>query len=237
MARGSHDTGRFTDRESRGARPGKDKEAASNISVFRRCRMVIIGIVGGVASGKSMVAESFRKLGAAVLDADRLGHEVLEEPLVQESLRERWKADVLNAEGRLDRKAIARIVFEQSARGAEQRAFLERVTHPRIGVKVQEALARWQRQADVKVVVLDAPVLLEAGWDRYCDRIVFVDSPLQARQQRARTRGWTEVDFAAREAAQKTLDEKRNCADWVIDNSQSPQHTFEQVQQFWRSLH
>ena len=102
---------------------------------------------------------------------------------------------------------------------------------------MRETVERWQRRSDVPAVVLDAPVLLEAGWDKYCDKIVFVDSPRKVRQQRARLRGWTEVEFAAREAAQKSLDEKRNCADWVIDNSKSPQHAFEQVQQLWRSLY
>jgi dephospho-CoA kinase len=197
--------------------------------------MVVIGIVGGIASGKTLVTGQFRQLGAEVVEADRLGHAVLEEPEVRQALVERWGDEVLDGQGRIDRKAVARRVFGSTPRAAGELAFLERMTHPRIGLRLCRIVNEWASR-NVPVVVLDAPVLFEAGWDEFCDKIVFVETPRTVRQQRARQRGWTDDEFAAREAAQESLDEKRKRADWVIDNSGSPQDTFVQVQEFWRSL-
>ena len=85
--------------------------------------------------------------------------------------------------------------------------------------------------------MLDAPVLLKAGWDKFCDLILFVDATREQRVARAASRGWTEAEFAAREAAQEPLTEKRRRANWTIDNSGSSDQTFAQVRQFWQTLH
>jgi dephospho-CoA kinase len=199
--------------------------------------MLVIGIVGGVASGKSFVAEQFQRLGAEIIRADQIGHEVLAEVEVRETLRRRWGAAVLDEQGNVSRAAVAQIVFAPPPEGPLQRAFLEQVTHPRIRRKVRRQVDMLTRQGTCPAVVLDVPLLLEAGWDDFCNRIVFVETALELRQQRALQRGWSEADFAAREAAQESLHEKRICADWVIDNSGSPDTTFAQVQNIWRSLH
>jgi dephospho-CoA kinase len=89
---------------------------------------------------------------------------------------------------------------------------------------------------ETAVAVLDAPLLLEAGWDELCEKIVFVEAPREARLARARARGWGEEDFAAREGAQESLHRKRARADAIIDNSGSPERTQAQVEQFWASL-
>ena len=86
------------------------------------------------------------------------------------------------------------------------------------------------------VAVLDAPLLLEAGWDKLCDRLVFVEAPREVRLSRALGRGWSKEDFAAREEAQESLDSKRQRADVVVDNSGSPEHTQAQIERFWQSL-
>lgn len=197
--------------------------------------MLVIGIVGGIASGKTLVTGQLRQLGAEVVEADRLGHEVLEEPEVRQALVSRWGDEICDVQGRIDRKAVARRVFGWTPQAAGELAFLERLTHPRIGARLRRIVSEWASR-NVPVVVLDAPVLFEAGWDEFCDKIVFVETPRTVRQQRACQRGWTEDEFAAREAAQESLDGKRQRADWVIDNSKSPQDTFAQVQEFWRSL-
>lgn len=95
-----------------------------------------------------------------------------------------------------------------------------------------EALAA----AGVHVAVLDAALLLEAGWDAWCDRVVFVEAPRETRLERAIARGWTKEDFAAREGVQESLDRKRERADVIVDNSGSPERTLAQVEQFWASL-
>jgi len=197
--------------------------------------MILIGILGGVASGKSEVSSRLRSLGAAVLDADRVGHAVLREAEVRQAVQRRWGEAVLDAAGEIDRRKVAEIVFAAAPASRAELTFLEQLTHPLIGQRLQEQLAELHREG-VRAAVLDAPVMLKAGWDRLCQRIVFVDAPRDVRLARARQRGWTEADFAAREAAQEPLETKRSRADMTLDNSLTRQHLFAQVDRFWRSL-
>jgi dephospho-CoA kinase len=197
--------------------------------------MILIGILGGVASGKSEVSRRLRSLGAAVLDADRVGHAVLREAEVRRAVQRRWGEAVLDAAGEIDRRKVAEIVFGAAPESRAELTFLEQLTHPLIGERLQEQLAELHREG-VRAAVLDAPVMLKAGWDRLCQRIVFVDAPREVRLARARQRGWTEADFAAREAAQEPLETKRSRADVTLDNSLTRRHLFAQVDRFWRSL-
>jgi dephospho-CoA kinase len=196
--------------------------------------MRVIGIVGGVASGKSRVAEGFARLGARIIRADEIGHEVLREPDVKRALRDRWGTEVFGSDGEVDRAAVAGRVFGPGQE--EERRYLETLTHPRITAAMQAQLDQWRRDGGVPAAILDAAVLLEAGWHRMCDKIVFVEAGREERFKRASRRGWSEAEFASREAAQISLQEKRKLADGVIDNSGSIDHTFAQVRQFWQSL-
>jgi dephospho-CoA kinase len=141
----------------------------------------------------------------------------------------------LDAAGEIDRRKVAEIVFAAVPESRAELTFLEQLTHPLIGQRLQEQLAELHREG-VRAAVLDAPVMLKAGWDRMCQRIVFVDAPRDVRLARARQRGWTEADFAAREAAQEPLETKRSRADVTLDNSLTRQHLYAQVDRFWRSL-
>ncbi len=197
--------------------------------------MLVIGVVGGIASGKSFVAEQFCRLGAEAIDADRIGHEVLEDPEVIEAIRDRWGEQVIAPEGRVDRNAVANIVFAPPPEGPEQLTFLEHLTHPLIGQRMRRRVAEMADRG-VQVAIVDAAMLFEANWDRYCDKIVFVEASHTQRLNRACQRGWSRAEFSAREAAQENLDEKRKRADWIIDNNGSPEHTLAQVQRFWQTL-
>jgi dephospho-CoA kinase len=197
--------------------------------------MHLIGILGGVASGKSLVAQQLARLGAGVLDADRAGHEVLRLPQIEAAVRQRWGAEVFGPDGRIDRRRLARVVFADPPDGPRQRKFLEKLTHPEIG-RLLGRQAAALAGSGCTAAVLDAPLLLEAGWDRLCNRLVFVDAPRQTRLCRALARGWSKEDFAVREEAQESLDFKRQRADVVLDNSGSPEHTQAQVEHFWQSL-
>lgn len=197
--------------------------------------MRLIGILGGVASGKSLVARQLAQFGAGLLDADRAGHEVLRLPRVEAAVRDRWGEAVLGPDGRIDRARLAEIVFAGPPDGPPERKHLEQLTHSEIGrlLKQQaEALA----SSGTAAAVLDAPLLLEAGWDRLCERLVFVDAPREVRLCRAKARGWSEEDFAAREAVQESLNFKRERADLVVDNSGSPEQTQAQLERFWQSF-
>jgi dephospho-CoA kinase len=197
--------------------------------------MRIIGITGGVASGKSTVARQFGQLGAGVLDADQAGREALRLPHVEAAARRRWGEAVFAPEGRIDRTRMAGVVFAPGPEGREERKYLEQLTHPEIAGLVRrqaEALAT----AGVQIGVLDAPLLVEAGWDDWCEKTVFVEAPREERLRRAMARGWSKEDFAAREAAQESLDCKRAHADIIIDNAGPPERTQAQVEQFWAFL-
>jgi dephospho-CoA kinase len=175
-------------------------------------------VLGGIASGKSRVAELLAGPRGVVVDADRLAHEVLDEPAVRERIRARFGADAFGQGGGVDRARLARLVFGDPP----ARAALEAWVHPRVRERNAAALAR-ARQEGAPRVVLDVPLLLENasqhGLLDLCDRLVFVDAPAEARERRAMAqRGWAAGELARREAAQLPLGEKRARADHVIEN-------------------
>jgi dephospho-CoA kinase len=188
-----------------------------------------IGILGGVASGKSLVSEIFSDYGLGVLDADRTGHEVLRLPHVIAAARNRWGDAIVDGNGQIDRGRVAAIIFEPGEIGTRERAFWTRLTHPEIALRLMQE-ANQLAAGGVWAVVLDAAVMLEAGWDDWCDKLVFIEAPRTIRLARALARGWKEEDFNAREAAQESLDFKRRQADVVIDNSGSTEQTRLQIE-------
>lgn len=200
--------------------------------------MRVFGIVGGIASGKSLVTEQLRKLGGHIIHADQIGHEVLELPAVRQALIARWGAAVIDQSSgratsdRVNRRAIADRVFG-SPPADEELAFLEHLTHPHIGRRIAAEIDRCRQSGTADLVILDAPVLLEAGWDRLCEGVLFVDAPENQRCERAAQRGWTAEQFRARERAQLPIDEKRRRANWVINNSGTPEETAELVGLWW----
>jgi dephospho-CoA kinase len=186
----------------------------------------VVGLVGGVGSGKSRVASLLAARGATVINADTVGHELLGEPEIRARIVERFGTDVLEPPGaadatppRIDRRALAAIVFaDPSARHA-----LETILHPVMRARFLATIDQLARQPQFALIVLDAAILLEAGWDDLCDRIVFVDAPWPERLRRvAETRGWSDSTFEARERAQWSADRKRHRADAILTNDSSP---------------
>lgn len=197
--------------------------------------MITIGLVGGVASGKSAVAAALSRRGAVVFDADKLGHRVLEEPEVRDALVARWSAAILSPDGRINRRAVASRVFGDTPEAISEREFLEQTLHPRIR-RLVEAEIRQLPDASVPAIVIDAPLLIEAGWNDICQAVLFVDAPRPQRLARALTRGWTPEEFARREASQLPIEEKRRWATRVIDNSGSLEDLEAQVARFWATI-
>jgi dephospho-CoA kinase len=195
--------------------------------------MKIIGLVGGVASGKSLAAKMLVDLGAVHLDADRAGHAVLADDIeVRQALVDRWGNAILDAEGHVDRRAVAKQVFAKSAVGTANRKFLEDLLHPRIRQRLN--IERDQAVATGKpAIVVDAPLLLEADWGSLCDIILMIESPRELRLERAAARSWTEADFDEREAAQWPPDEKRRHADIVIPNYGTADDLRTGIAHFW----
>ena len=188
----------------------------------------VIGLIGGVGSGKSLVAAEFAKRGARVLSGDQFGHEALRRPDVKEKVVQCWGVGVLDAEGEVNRRKLGAIVFADS----EERKKLEGLVFPWIGRRIGEEIARAAADPSVKFVVLDAAVMLEAGWAKSCDRFVFVDAPRDHRLRRlAEERGWSAQEVDKREKSQWPLTEKLKRADWTLDNSGSPEELTRQVQE------
>jgi dephospho-CoA kinase len=193
--------------------------------------LFVIGLAGGIASGKSLVASCFEHFGAAVLDADRIGHEILKEPDVIAAIVSRW-GQIVTQDGEIDRSALARIVFGSGQSDSSELEHLEAITHPRIHQRICERLK--ELTDDFQVVVLDAPVMFKSGWDQLCDKIVFVDADESIRQQRANQRGWDACELSKREANQTPIAEKRSRSSDFIDNSKSKEETYIQARELWR---
>src|SRR5438874_9070948 len=195
--------------------------------------MLILGLVGGIASGKSVVANVLRDMGAMVLDADKAGHFVLREPEVIAELRKRWGDGILDSSGQISRRAVAKIVFGQG--NEAERKFLEQLTHPRIEALLKQELEAVRSSPEPPpVVAIDAALLFEAGWDKLCDKILFVDAPRDIRLERAVSRGWSTEQFAAREAAQLPPEEKRARSHIVIRNVRTLENIREVLRLTWR---
>jgi dephospho-CoA kinase len=195
--------------------------------------MKTIGLVGGVASGKSRVATMLVDLGAGLLDADRTGHEVLADDVeVRNALVERWGDGVLAADGRVDRSALAKRVFGEDESAKTERRFLEGLLHPQIKARLLQEAENFEAGGR-PAVVLDAPLLLEANWGAMCDVILMVDASRETRLARARQRGWSETEFDKREAAQWPIVKKRSAADVVIDNDGTEEELRKAVKRFW----
>jgi dephospho-CoA kinase len=198
--------------------------------------MIVVGIVGGIASGKSVVADEFKALGAVCIDADRVGHQVLEEQEVVDALVNRWGDAIIDPEtGKLNRLAIAKIVFGEHEDAKRELEFLESISHPRISTSVKNKISQSRLRGE-RMVILDAALLIKAGWDSMCDFVVYVDVDRSTRLERAKLRGWTEQEYTRREQSQAPLAEKRQKADILIDNSHGLGETRNQVRTIWDRL-
>jgi dephospho-CoA kinase len=183
----------------------------------------IIGIVGGIGSGKSALADWLpQHLRVVVLDADAAGHAALRQAAVRSELRTAFGAEVFAPTGEVDRRQLAHRVFGDSPAHHSARRHLEAIVHPVIRGALETQIAEARRSGECDLIVLDAAVMLESGWSELCDAIVFVDVPRAARVSRVlTTRGWSEAELDRREASQWPLDRKLAAADIVIDNSGS----------------
>ncbi|MGE0375711.1 MAG: dephospho-CoA kinase [Planctomycetaceae bacterium] len=190
----------------------------------------LIGIVGGVGSGKSAVAGWVAEhCHGRLIDADVAGHEVLFQSDVKAALQREFGGAIF-VDGEIDRRRLAGLVFGSEPEQAAARSKLERLVHPVMGKMIKDRIDAARQDKHVALVVLDAAILLESGWRDGCDAVAFVDVPREERLRRvAATRGWSSDEFTRREASQWPLDRKREAADVVIDNSGSVEQAGRQL--------
>ena len=187
----------------------------------------VIGIAGGIGSGKSFVARLFGELGALVISSDDQVTEAYRDPEVRRRLIDWWGADAIRPDGAINRKLIGAKVFANPV----ERARLEALLHPRVHAARERAMAQGADDPGVVAFVWDTPLLFETELHRQCDAVVFVDAPLDTRLARvAATRNWDAAELARRENSQWGLDRKRDFADYVISNTAGVDEARGQVQ-------
>ena len=188
--------------------------------------MKVIGLTGGIASGKSTVTKLLRQYGLDVLDADAIAWELAQpNNKLWQSYVDRYGERVLLSDQQLNRQAVADIVFSQP----EEKAWMDGMAHPIIKAEIQNQLNHLS-EAGKKAAVIDVPLLYEAGWDKLVDEVwlVYVDSEVQLQRLMARN-GYDVQEAARRIKAQMPLAEKRRKAQVVIDNNGTAQELAERV--------
>ena len=214
----------------------------------------VIGIAGGVASGKSAVTQFLAELGGLVLNADQMAHEILRQPEVVDLLVDHFGSQILSTtpdqeptpssgkddreEGRvLDRSMIAKQVFGDTVQHKSNRQFLESVVQSRVRERLHREIETWKKGNGTKTfLVLDVPLLFERDWDQFCDFILMVDTPEAKRKENAARRGWSVDDWRSREQNQLSVSEKRDRATHLIPNDSSLNDLKSRVQN-WYAKH
>lgn len=195
----------------------------------------MVGIVGGVGSGKSSVLRAVERLRLQIIDADRIGHAELQKSVIRDRLVQEFGIQIVDDSGEIRRSAVAELVFGTTPECLRNRERLNGIVRPGIREEIHRQILNASQ--DVDVVILDAALLLEAGWAGECDALIFIETPLVLRQKRvAIHRGWSAEQLARREASQWDLVRKRSACGFLVDNSGTLQDAGRQLTEHLRSI-
>jgi dephospho-CoA kinase len=176
----------------------------------------VIGILGGICSGKSTVAAEFAKLGCKVIDADEIAKKLIEKRNIKEKIAASFGQDILNRQGKIDRRKLADVVFSDG----DKLSLLNGIVHPPVLARTEQLIKRYNRQKRTKAIVLDMPLLAEVGWASRCNRLIFVDCKQKLRLKRAKKKGiFNRNQLKKRENFQISLDRKVEISDNAINNN------------------
>jgi len=190
---------------------------------------VVVGLTGNIGSGKSTVAGIFAELGAEVIDADKVGHNLLKRKEVKEKIIQRFGSSILNKKGEIERRKLRRIVF-QDKKKLEQ---LNSILHPLISSEIKKKIIFSQ----ARIIMVDAAILLETGWDSLVDKIIVVSASYKTRRKRIEeNREFNQEEIEGIIKAQFSQDRKIQRADFLIKNEGSIEETKKQVEQIWKKL-
>lgn len=196
--------------------------------------MMVVGLTGGICSGKSTVAEMFRRLGATVIDADQVAHELVDpdQPLF-EAVASAFGAEIVGADGRIDRRRLGAIVFADP----KARERLEAILHPAIIEECERRIRQVEISGTV-ICLVDAALLIESGWYARFDAVILVEASEAVQLDRlAGTRGLSRDEAMQRIRSQMPQGEKRRYTRYVIGNDGSLEETERQVKAVWEQLH
>ena len=197
--------------------------------------MIVLGIVGSIASGKSTVARRLETLGAAWIDADTIARRMLDQPTVQSELKDHFGVGITGISGGIDRTKLARMVFGDDDSSRVALEYLESVVHPLVHQQITQTL-KTNAKSGVEVSLLDVPLLFKSQWDRCCDEIWCIDATRSIREARAHDRGWKADELAKRESRQLPLAEKKRLSHLVIENNSTLSDFHQTIQQHWENL-
>ena len=193
----------------------------------------IIGILGGMCSGKSTAAAELAKLGCAIIDADEIAHQILNEEKTKEKVVGLFGREILDEQGKISREKLAEIVFDD----ANKLSALTNVLHPEVLAKTEGLIARYKNDPTVKAIVLDMPLLLEVGWEKRCDFLIFIDCKPSERLKRARKTGFFDAEvLKKRENLQISLDKKKRIVDNIVDNNSDLTNLSRQIASIFSSI-
>jgi len=185
----------------------------------------VIGILGGIGSGKTSAAVEFARLGCAVIDADKIAHELLKTDAIKDRIVSAFGSIILDWHGEIDRKKLADIVFAEP----EQLGRLNDIIHPEVLRRADQQIELYNGQEGIPAVVLDMALLAEVGWDKRCNELIFVNCDEKNRLWRAKKRGIDEKQLKIREKFQISLDKKMKTAHYIVDNNSDVLTLAEQI--------
>ncbi len=195
--------------------------------------MIIIGVAGGIASGKSTVTRVFEQLGARVLDADAIGHDLLRTDRLRARIRAVFGEETLTPEGEVDRRALGRLVFSDEQ--ARQR--LNRLTRPAIRAEIRRRIACLRAEGYDGAVVVDAPLLVDTGPTDLADRVIVVTASADTRRDRiVRRDSLSEREAEQRINAQVPDEKQTRWADFVLENNGTVDALAEAAETLWRRI-
>jgi dephospho-CoA kinase len=192
----------------------------------------VIGILGGICSGKSTVAEEFALLGCKVINADIIAHELLAKKIVKDKIIRLFGRTVLYSNGKIDRGRLAEIVFADG----DKLSMLNGVIHPYVLRRTEGLIKQYNCQKTLKAIILDMPLLVEVGWAKRCDRLIFVKCSPKIRYERAKKIGLNKKQLKIRENFQISLDNKERIADNIIENNSDFSTLVSQIADIFSSI-
>lgn len=196
--------------------------------------MIIVGLTGGIATGKSTVAKMFKEAGAVIVDADLIAREVVEKGTpAWQKVRDEFGDEILLDDQEIDRDKLGDIIFNNP----EKKEMLNSIVHPAVFQKIGERIKKIEQDAPDAVVMLDVPLLIESGMqDGFSDVVlVYITEKMQVKRLMERD-GFPEKDALARIRSQMPIDEKKDMVDIVIDNSEGLENTRRQVKEVYTRL-
>lgn len=192
----------------------------------------VIGLIGGIGSGKSTISGIFKRMGVVIINADEIAHHVLESPETVARVKREF-TDAVIENGRVSRAALSDVVFNDRKKLEK----LNAIIHPVVIAECGRIIDESKSDPNCRAIVLDAPLLFEEGLEGLCNAVVFVEADEKVRRERiAASRGWDETETARREKFQDSLISKRKRADYIIDNNGSLEDAAKQAGEIWDAV-